>query len=99
MIQTILDFKKLQEEIPEQISESKYKASYFMKELGLTQSTFYRKASTAKFTPTEMLKIVELTNPKEYYRWEFEQEIIAAKEQIATGETLTNKEVIAKITK
>ncbi len=90
MIKSILEFKKLQEEIPEIIAQSQYKTAHFVKELDIPQSTFYRKAKSGKFTADEMLKIYELIYPKEYYRWEYEQEIKQARKEIATGKGVSN---------
>ncbi len=97
MIKTIIEFKKLQEELPKKITESKYKTSHFVKELGLTSATYYRKVSSNNFTTDEMLKIAELVDPKAFYKWKFEQEIKQAEAQIASGNYHTNEEVIAII--
>lgn len=94
MIKTIIDFKKLQEELPKKIAESPYKTTHFIKELGLSSATYYRKAGTNKFTADEMLKIVELVNPKEYYKWLFEQEIEEAKAELEAGKGISNEEAI-----
>ena len=97
MIKTIVEFKKLQEQIPEIIAQSPYKTTHFVKKLNVPQSTFYRKAKSGKFTADEMLKIYELTHPKAYYRWEYEQEIKQARKEIANGEGISNNEVTAII--
>lgn len=99
MIETIVKYRKLEADISKLIADSKYKSSHFIKELGLTQSTFYRKANTGKFTSDEIMKIVQLVAPEEYYKWKFEEEIRLAEEQIANGNYHTNEEVIARIKK
>lgn len=93
MVETILEFQKLQQQMPQVMADSKYKASYFIEALNLTPSTYYRKLSTAKFTPEELLKIVELVNPKEYYRWEFAQEMKRGLVDLDTGKTIPHEEV------
>lgn len=93
MVETILEYQKLQQEMPQIMAASKYKASYFMEALKLTPSTYYRKVSTAKFTPEELLKIVELVDPKAYYRWEFEQELKKGLADLDAGRTIPHEEV------
>lgn len=93
MVETILEFQKLQRQIPQVMADSKYKASYFIEALNLTPSTYYRKVSTAKFSPEELLKIVELINPKEYYRWEFAQEIKKGLTDLDTAKPIPHEEV------
>ena len=41
-----------------------------------------------------MLKIVELVNPKEYYKWLFEQEIEEAKAELEAGKGISNEEAM-----
>ena len=97
MIETIVEFKKLQEELPKKIADSKFKTTHFIKELGLSTATYYRKANSNNFTPDEMLKIAELVDPKAFYKWKFNQEIKQAQAQIANGNYYTNEEAIAII--
>jgi predicted transcriptional regulator len=97
MIETIVAYKKIQEEIPAMIAKSKYKKMHFIKELAIPQSTFYRKAKTGKFTAEEMLKIFEIINPKAYYRWEYEQEIRRANKELINGKGVANEAATAFI--
>lgn len=99
MIQTILNFKKLQRDLPKRIAESKYKTTHFIDELGLSTATYYRKASSGKFTADEMMKIVELVEPKEYYKWQYEQEIKEAQQEFMDGKGVSNEEATKIIKK
>ena len=93
MIETILEFQKLQRQMPQVMADSKFKASYFIEALKMSPSTYYRKISTAKFTAEELLKIVELVHPKAYYRWEFEQEIKKGLAELKAGKSLPHEQV------
>lgn len=99
MIQEILKFKKIQRELPLDLAKSKYKASFIIQEMGLSRATYYRKLKTSTFTADEMLLLLKITQPEEYYRWKFEKQIDNAEQEISEGKTVEAFETLAELTK
>jgi hypothetical protein len=46
-----------------------------------------------------MMKIVELVEPKEYYKWQYEQEIKEAQQEFMDGKGVSNEEATKIIKK
>ena len=79
MIQEILNFKRVGEELAERIAESPYKKEYIIQQTNNSPATFYRKLKNKSFSPDELLGLAKILVPEEYYRWEFEKELEAAR--------------------
>ena len=73
MIQQILDYKNVLEEIEGMINASPYKKGYIIDKVGIPAPTFYRKLKTLSFTPDEVLSIAKLLNPREAILMEMKQ--------------------------
>ena len=79
LIQEILDFKRVGEELAERIAESPYKKEFIIQQTNNSPATFYRKLKNKSFSPDELLGLAKILVPEEYYRWEFEKELKAAR--------------------
>ena len=79
MIQEIINFKRIGEELAERIAQSPYKKEYIIQQTNNSPATFYRKLKNRSFSPDELLNLAKILVPKEYYRWEFEKELEAAR--------------------
>jgi len=65
MIQLIADYQLYVKNIKEYIDNSPYKTSFFIKKLGLSKPTFYRKMRKGSFTVEEIDVITKLLYPRE----------------------------------
>lgn len=99
MIQTVKNYKKLINEIPELISKADYKSNYFMKILGLTRPTYYRKLREKTFTTQEVELITKALFPKEAFLEEIKEDLKKAEQQIKKGEVVSHEEVMAHFEK
>ena len=79
MIQEIINFKRVGEELAERIAQSPYKKDYIIQQTNNSPATFYRKLKNRSFSPDELLSLAKILVPEEYYRWEFEKELEAAR--------------------
>ena len=79
LIQEILNFIRVGEELAERIAESPYKKEYIIQQTNNSPATFYRKLKNKSFSPDELLGLAKILVPEEYYRWEFEKELEAAR--------------------
>ena len=91
MIQEILNYKRIGEELAEKIAQSPYKKEYIIRQTNNSAATFYRKLKNKSFSPDELLGLAKILVPEEYYRWEFEQELKTARaqESVALPERLS----------
>ena len=97
MIQQILDYIKIQERIEPLLNESVYNKRQLIKNCGFTAPTFYKKMKEKTFTPTELLKLSKYIAPKEYYKYELEQELLIAEQNIKDNKIKPAKEVMATL--
>ena len=79
MIQEIINFKRVGEELAERIAQSPYKKEYIIQQTNNSPATFYRKLKNRSFSPDELLSLAKILVPEEFYRWEFEKELEAAR--------------------
>lgn len=73
MIQEILNYKKVVNEIDALINASPYKKNYLINKTGIAPATFYRKLNAQSFTPDEMLVLAKILSPREALLLELEQ--------------------------
>lgn len=66
MLKSIFETQHLLNTIDKHIANSHYKVEFIIKELGITQMTYYRKLKARKFSIEELLKIFGLIYPDEY---------------------------------
>lgn len=65
MVEIVQKYNRHIDNLPNLIKKSYYKAEYFIKHLGLTESTFYRKIREKAFTTKEVETLTELLFPNE----------------------------------
>jgi hypothetical protein len=93
MIQLVDEYDKYVSEIPYLVSNSYYKAEYFIQNLNLKNATYYRKLKENNFTPQEIKKITELLFPEEVLM----QKLQKSEEDIQQGRVLDHEDVMAKL--
>jgi hypothetical protein len=65
MIDIVVKYNSYLDELPDLIKQSYYKAEYFIKNLKISEATYYRKIRERNFTPKEVEIITELLFPEE----------------------------------
>jgi len=93
MIQIVEEYDKYVSEIPDLVSNSYYKAEYFIHNLNLKNATYYRKLKENNFTPQEIKKITELLFPEEVLL----QKLQKSEEDIQQGRVLDHQDVMTKL--
>lgn len=93
MIQLVEEYDKYVSALPDLVSNSYYKAEYFIQNLNLKNATYYRKLKENNFTPQEIKKITELLFPEEVLM----QKLQKSEEDIQSGRVFENEEVMAKL--
>ncbi|SHF98490.1 hypothetical protein [Flavobacterium defluvii] len=97
MIQEIIAYKNILENIEGLIDKSTYKRNYIIEKVGISSPTFYRKLKTHSFTPDEMLSIAKILSPEENYILELKADIEQGKLDIKNGDFITHEEMLAKL--
>jgi len=99
MIQVVSDYKNLLGELPNLISQTDYKASYFIKLLNLKRPTYYRKLKNNSFTVDEVEVLTKALYPREAFLEEIKESVRIAKDQIKNGEVMAHETVMANFEK
>ncbi|KAF2507639.1 hypothetical protein EYY60_16940 [Flavobacterium zhairuonense] len=97
MIQEIIAYKNIVNDIEELMTKSPFKKNYIIEQIGIPSPTFYRKLKTQTFTPDEMLSIAKILSPEENYMLELKAEIEQGKLDIKNGDYITHEEMLAKL--
>jgi len=97
MLQEIIAYKKIANQLDQLIENSPYKKKYIIDQLGLSSPTYYRKLQSQTFTINEMLAIAKLLYPEEYFKMELLAEIEEGKQDIINGKTTSHSEMVRKI--
>ena len=97
MIDTIITYKKIIEDLPKKLANSPYKKNYIIKEIGMTTPTFYRKLKQLSFTADEMLAIAKLVNPEEAALTELRESIQKGKKDIKNGNSEHHNQIISSL--
>ncbi len=95
MLDIVIGYQNLLDNIGQHISESKFKKEVFIEELGLTRATFYNKIKKRSFTVTEMIKLSKLLFPEEVKAYEIREALKRSREQSKNGEVIDHDKVIA----
>ncbi|WP_343696324.1 hypothetical protein [Flavobacterium sp.] len=82
MIQEVIAYKNIVENIEGLIDNSPYKKNYIIEKIGIPSPTFYRKLKTQSFTPDEVLSIAKILSPEENYMLELKADIEQGKVEI-----------------
>ena len=99
MIQVVNNYKNLLGELPALITQTDYKASYFIKLLNLKRPTYYRKLKYNSFTVDEVEILTKALYPREAFLVEIKESVVEAKNQIKNGEVMDHETVISNYEK
>ncbi|MGQ7947735.1 hypothetical protein [Flavobacterium sp. WC2509] len=93
MIEIVENYENYVNSLPELISNSYYKAEFFMQKLGLKHATYYRKLRLKNFTPSEVKMITGLLYPEELLLQEFQK----SEEDIKAGKIVNYEDFKEKL--
>lgn len=99
MLDTVLEYQNLLENIDAHITESSFKKDYFIKELGVSRATFYNKLKNKSFTVNEMLKISALLFPEEFKAFEVREGLRRSRADSYNGRIVDHNEVMTRARK
>lgn len=99
MIQEIIAYKNIVNDIEDLMNKSPFKKSYIIEQIGIPSPTFYRKLKTQTFSADEMLSIAKILSPEENYMLELKADIEQGKLDIKNGDFITHEEMLAKLKK
>lgn len=97
MIQEIIAYKNIVNDIEELMSKSPFKKNYIIEKIGIPSPTFYRKLKTQTFTPDEMLSIARIISPEENFMLELKADIEQGKLDLKNGDYITHEEMLAEL--
>lgn len=97
MIEIVEKYNNYVAELPNLVKNSYYKAEYFIKELELSEQTYYRKLRENNFNFKEIEILTKLLFPKEYYFQELKKEIEQGKTDFFNGDFISHEEMKNKI--
>lgn len=97
MIQEIIEYKNIVNNMEDLMNKSPFKKNYIIEQIGIPSPTFYRKLKTQTFTPDEMLLIAKIISPEENYMLELKADIEQGKLDIKNGDFITHEEMLAKL--
>lgn len=97
MINIVKEYNNYVNNIPQLISETHYKAEYFIKLIGVSSATYYRKLRENSFNRNEVEKITKALYPKETYKAELLESIKNAEEDIKAGRIVNHEEAMKGI--
>ena len=95
MLDVVLDYKNLLENLSTYIEESKFKKEHIIKELGVSRATFYNKLKKRSFSVSEMVKLSTLLFPEDAKALEIKKALERSREDSAAGRVLEHKSVMA----
>lgn len=97
MIQEIIAYKNIVDNIESLMDKSPYKKNYIIEKVGIPSPTFYRKLKTQSFTPDEVLSIAKILSPEENFRLRLKTEIENAKREYEEGNYMTHEEMLLEL--
>ncbi|CAM3577318.1 hypothetical protein [Flavobacterium chungbukense] len=97
MIQEIIAYKNIVENIESLIDKSTYKRNYIIEKVGISSPTFYRKLKSHSFTPDEMFSIAKILSPEENFKIQLKADIAQGKLDYINGDYITHEEMLAEL--
>lgn len=97
MIQEIIAYKNIVDNIEGLMEKSPYKKNYIIEKVGIPSPTFYRKLKTQSFTPDEVLSIAKILSPEENFRLELKADIEQAKHELEEGNFITHEDMLLEL--
>jgi hypothetical protein len=99
MVQEILNFVKVQNELENLLKNSHYKKRSIIELCGFNVSTFNRKLKNKSFTPNELLRLAKYLTPEEFYKYEFNVELISAENDIKNNNVISKDVFLSDLRK
>jgi hypothetical protein len=97
MIQEIITYKNIVNNIEDLMNKSPFKKYYIIEKVGISSPTFYRKLKTHTFTVDEVLAIAKVLSPEENFKMELKAEIEQARLDIENGNFITHEEMLEEL--
>ncbi|MHC0439757.1 hypothetical protein [Flavobacterium sp. 3-210] len=97
MIQEIIAYKNIVNDIEELMTKSPFKKNYIIEQIGIPSPTFYRKLKTQTFTPDEMLSIAKILSPEENFKLQLKADIAQGKLDYINRDYITHEEMLVKL--
>lgn len=97
MIQEIIAYKNIVDNIESLMDKSPYKKNYIIEKVGISSPTFYRKLKTQSFTPDEVLSIAKILSPEENFMLDLKADIEQGKLDLKNGDFITHEEMLAEL--
>ncbi len=95
MLDVVLNYKTLLENLHIYIEESKFKKEHIIKELGVSRATFYNKLKKRSFSIPEMVKLSTLLFPEDAKAFEIKQALERSRKDSAAGRVLKHESVMS----
>lgn len=94
MLDIVLNYQNLLEDMDKYIEESKYKKEHIIEELGVSRATFYNKLKKRSFSVTEMIKLSSLLFPEEAKALEIKQALGRSRRDSEAGRVKNHSSII-----
>jgi|SRR5690606_10547640 len=95
MLDIVLNYKNLLENIDRYIEESKFKKEHIIDELGVSRATFYNKLKKRSFNLPEMIKLSSLLFPEDTKAIEIKQALDRSRRDSNAGLVTGHTSIIA----
>jgi len=99
MITIVIEYNKYVRSLPQLINNTYYKAEYFVKALGISQPTYYRKLRDNAFTVGEITILTKLLFPKEAYLQEIKADLLQGEQDIKDGNVISHDKLMKQLDK
>ncbi|MDQ1163758.1 hypothetical protein [Flavobacterium sp. SORGH_AS_0622] len=97
MIQEVIAYKNIIDNIEDLMDKSPYKKNYIIEKVGIPSPTFYRKLKSRTFTADEVLSIAKILSPEENFRLQLKAEIENAKREYDEGNFMTHEQMLIEL--
>ena len=97
MIQEIIAYRNIVNNIEDLMNKSPFKKGYIIERVGIPSPTFYRKLKSRTFTPDEVLSIAKILSPEEHFRLELLADIEQAKQEYREGNFINHEEMLLEL--
>lgn len=99
MLDIVLNYKNLLENVNRYIEESKFKKEFIIDELGISRATFYNKLKKQSFSVSEMIKLSSLLFPEDVKAIEIKEALERSRNDSEAGRVWEHNAVIANARK
>lgn len=99
MLDIVIGYQNLLDNIDTYIEDSKFKKDYLIEELGVSRATFYNKVKKKNFTIDEMVILSTILFPEEAKAFEIREALRASREDSKLGRTRSHESVMSDVRK